>query len=206
MGLLQKTPAQPIKTAPAQSIKPAAAPKTGAKPAQRAPAAASFDETIPRGTRDNLLPIDDYTSATYVLKINQLSLIFREESKNPSKAESTTATFEVVESNNPKCPPGYQASATFTDRYFQDLYWQDVKGMLCGILGMEPKDVTRDVWHSACGRRPEGFDDQQWAETEEEVKQMVIGALVRVTVKFKLREGKHPITQYVWAPYLEAAE
>lgn len=203
MGALQKT------TMP---TKPAAAPKTGAKPAApaqqqaRGQGAASFDDTVPRGNRDNLLPIDDYTSATYVVRINQLSLIFRHESKNPSKAESTTATFEVVESNNPKCPVGYQASATFTDRYFQDLYWQEVKGMLCGILNMEPKEVTQDVWHSACGRRPDHFTDEQWAETEEEIKQLVIGALVRVTVKFKLREGKHPITQYAWSPYEAAAE
>lgn len=194
MGALAATKTTaPPKSTPQPTRAPAPAP-------QQRQAASGFDTAKPRGARNYLTPIDDHTSAIYVVKVNRTELIFAHESKAPQKCESSIIEVEVVESNNPKCPPGYCAGVVYTNRHYEEIYWGNVKGFLCGLLNMEPEAVSTKIWHAAFGRRPDGISDAEWKETEKEIGEMVIGALVNVNVSYKLRDGKKPITQEIWTP------
>lgn len=198
-------PAQPAASAPAQT--------QGARGGARAPgrrSKVSFNDATPQGTRATLQPIDENTAAVFTVKINKFQRRFVEESEHPQPAESSVIELLVVASNNPKCPPGYVASATFTDRYFQDLYFSEVKGFLCGLLNAGPGDIDDNDWNIVFGRidqfAPEGTKDPiAWAESAEaaqlrEQSEGFLGMLVDVTVRWKNRPGKHPITQYAWTP------
>jgi hypothetical protein len=199
MGALSATKtAAPKTTAPAK----AAAPATTARPQAAKQQASSFDDAKPRGARNYLTPLDDYTAAVYTVKVNRLQLILAQESKAPQKCESSIIELEVVESNNPKCPAGFVGSVVYTNRHYQEIYWSNVKGFLCALLGLEPEDIKTKTWHAAFGRFDliEFESAEEEAETKEEISKLVTGALVNVTVKYKLREGKKPITQEIWTP------
>lgn len=210
MGALgaNKTAAKPT-PAPTKAAAPAPA-KTQAPASRGAPARAGapagFDDAQARGARNYLTPIDDYTAAVYTLKINRLQLIQASESKAAKKCESSVIEFEVVESNNPKCPVGFVGAVVYTDRHFQEIYWGNVKGFLAAFLGVEPEDIKTKQWHVAFGRFDlvEFDSPDEERETEKEVDAL-LGGLVKCTVRYKLRDGKKPITQELWTPY-EAAE
>ncbi len=180
----------------------------------------SFADSTPRGSRANLEPIEEINpqtgevidrAATFTVRINRVERKLANESEHPQPAESTVIECEVVESNNPKCPPGYTASVVFTDRYFQDLYFGEVKGFLCGLLNASPNDIDDNDWNAVAGRFdlncPEGADLNEWLASEDVANLVawreggaVLGALVKVTVRFKRRKEKHPIREYAWAP------
>ncbi len=169
----------------------------------------SFGDATPRGSRANLDAIDDVTSAVYTVEINKVERKMAYESKHPQPAESTVIELKVVESNNPKCPPGFVASVVFTDRYFQDLYFGEVKGFLCGLLNATPDKVDETDWNMVAGRidllTPEGMPEDEWVASEEFQQRAawreehVLGKQVSVTVRRKLRKDKHPLPEYAWA-------
>jgi hypothetical protein len=166
----------PAAKAPAKApAKPAAAPKKKVD---------KFKQSKSRGNRGVYLqPIDENTAATYTLKINKLERKMREESTNPSPCESSIIEVEVVASNNPDlCDVGFMASIVFTDKYFVDSYYADVKGFLCALLNREDATIGEEVW-DACMRD----ENQPFA-----------GYLVDCVVRNKQRKDKPSITNYVF--------
>lgn len=160
----------------------AAAPQRG-----RAREKSDFNTSRRRGSRASLVPIDDYTAAVYRVRVNRLERILPEESRNPKPVDSSIIELEVLESENPKCPVGYVASATFTDRHFEEIYHSEVKGFLGGLLDLPDEEIDEDMWNDV-------FRNNVYPGTEDSC----LGAELMVTVRFKLREDKHPITEYVW--------
>ncbi len=227
-GQKKQTAAAPMAAAKPQAAKPAAAPQSApaqapqsARSSQGRPAPSTgrrsqtnFGDSTPRGARTQLMPVDDYSAGTYTVRINRLNRTFREESKHPQPADSSIIEMEVVTSNVDKCPPGYSASAVFTDRYFEDLYFSEVKGFLAAAYASktdDPKKISENDWLLLFGRTPFGKVDEEDPNSEEwtdelaeeyrkglEAEGIGIGQVLSVTVRYKLRPNKHPITEYVW--------
>lgn len=170
-------------------VKPGSAPKASTSKAAPAPKEKSgFGKAQPRGLRGvYLCGKEGNQAATYTLKINKLTRKLRSECTDPQKKESSIIEFEVVASDNEKCPVGFIGSIVFTDKYFEDSYFSDVKGFLCGLLNKEPEDV----------------DEEDWDGAMRDAAQPYAGCYVDVVAIDRARKDKHDITNYVFSPNAE---
>ncbi len=180
----------PVKAAPAKTAAPIKAAPAPVQQGNRAKK--SFGETRGRGNNGiYLTPIDDYNAASYSIRINKLQKILRSESEGQIPCESSIIEFEVLTSNNDKCPPGFMASIVFTDRHGDQMYYENVKGFLCALLNRDPETIDIPQWDAAMRNAEQGGQSENF-----------IGYIVDVIAKNKLREksGKPPITNYLFTP------
>lgn len=171
-------------------------------PQQPRKAPTSFGASRPQGSRDYLQANADGSAGRYTIKVNRLKRIPRHESKSPQKCESSIVELEVVASNVPECPVGFTAGVPMTDRYYEDIYFREVKGFICALLAAEPEDVDEADWAAVFGNTAQGAQGAELAELQA-TSASFIGHLVDVVVKAKPREGKHAILQYYWTPNKE---
>ena len=212
--------ARPQAKAATPATRPAATPAPQARAVQPAPQAApargagkqrasSFSEARTRGNNGIFLgAIDRENVGVYDLRVNRVKQIWRDPTRvNPMFAQPTeydlsvaepafkpydsyVIEVEVVASNNPRQPAGFQCSIVFTDRY-PDSYMGDIKGFLSAVFCAEPKDVTEQDWQDS------------WKEVDDAdgKAQPCAGRLLHCVAREKKNKNNDGgFTQYIFSP------
>jgi hypothetical protein len=190
MGLVKSSekPAQRTNT-PAKTA--ASAPPAGGK-AKRGLFGGGFGGATRRGSNgaflapkrqaviENKEVTDAGEAGVYLLKINRVTLKDKESAFKGN--ESFIVEGEVLESNVPACPAGYQFSWVTIDAW--EGYLNDVKGFICDALGgADPEQVDEDDLSAVIG------EDQALANKQ-----------IRCVVKDKMTKKGGRFTQHLWAP------
>lgn len=135
--------------------------------------------------------VDAGEAGVYRVRVNKCSLKSREQAYKGN--EAFIVEFEVIESNVPSCPPGYQGSWVTIDAW--EGYLNDVKGFVCELYGgADPAEIDEGDMDVVLGQKPPPSPELD-----------PIGKEVCVIVKDKLTKKGNTFTQHLWQAATEPA-